>query len=171
PLLHGFSGATVEDARAAVALADRLGAIVAPDTLHGDWPGAPAIPLRGASTATLGEIRDRSHVVVVWREDPMATHPRLLERIGFGDRSCSRLDAERALVVVDDRDTATAERADARLRVPRELDLEALSSLHALQRGRPLRAPDRETELRELLHRINDVPHVAFVYGPGVTGG
>lgn len=171
PLLHGFSGATVEDARAAVALADRLGAIVAPDTLRGDWPGAPAIPLRGASTATLGEIRDRSHVVVVWREDPMATHPRLLERIGFADRSCSRLDAERALVVVDDRDTATAERADARLRVPRELDLEALSSLHALQRGRPLRAPDRENELRELLHRIDDVPHVAFVYGPGLTAG
>ncbi len=169
PLLYGFSGATVEDARAAVALADRLGAIVAPDALRGDWPGAPAIPLRGASTATLGEIRDRSHVVVVWREDPVATHPRLLERLGFGDRSRSRLNAERALVVVDDRDTATAKLADSRLRLPRKRDLEALSSLHALQRGRPLRTPGAETELRELLHRINDVPHVAFVYGPGLT--
>jgi formylmethanofuran dehydrogenase subunit B len=108
---------------------------------------------------------------VVWREDPMATHPRLLERLGFGDRSASRLTAERALVVIDDRDTATAELADARLRLPRERDLEALSSLHALQRGRPLRAPDAETELRELLHRVNDVPHVAFVYGPGLTAG
>ncbi len=171
PLLHGFSGATVEDARAAVALADRLGAIVAPDALRGAWPGAPAIPLRGASTTTLGEIRDRSHVVVVWREDPMVTHPRLLERVGFGDGSRSRLDAERALVVIDDRDTATAECADARLRLPPARDLEAVSSLHALQRGRPLRAPGAETELRELLHRINDVPHAAFVYGPGLTAG
>ena len=85
PLLHGFAGATVEDARAAVALADRLGAIVATDGLGGAWPGAPRVPLRGASTATLGEIRDRSRVVVVWREDPMTTHPRLLERLGFGD--------------------------------------------------------------------------------------
>ena len=87
PLLHGFDGATVEDARAAVALADRLGALVATGALTGDWPGAAAVPLRGASTATLGEIRDRSRVVVIWREDPETTHPRLLERLGFGDGS------------------------------------------------------------------------------------
>ena len=82
PLLHGFDHATVEDARAAVALADRLGALV--ETDEGEWPGAPAVPLRGASTATLGEIRDRSRLVVIWREDPETTHPRLLDRLGFG---------------------------------------------------------------------------------------
>src|SRR5205823_1278589 len=70
PLLYGFDGATVEDARAAVALADRLGALIAIEGVAGPWPGGPAIPLRGASTATLGEIRDRSRLVVIWREDP-----------------------------------------------------------------------------------------------------
>ena len=84
PLVHGFDEATTEDARAAVALADRLGALVATDGLRGTWPGAPAVPLRGASTATLGEIRDRSRVVVIWRDDPETTHPRLLDRLGFG---------------------------------------------------------------------------------------
>jgi formylmethanofuran dehydrogenase subunit B len=84
PLVQGFDGASVEDARAAVALADRLGALVATDGVSGPWPGAPAVPLRGASTATLGEIRDRSRLVVVWREDPESTHPRLLDRLGFG---------------------------------------------------------------------------------------
>ena len=63
----------MEDARAAVALADRLGAVVH-HGVTGAWPGAPAIALRGASTATLGEIRDRSQLVVIWREDP-ETHP------------------------------------------------------------------------------------------------
>ena len=90
PLLHGFDAATVEDARAAVALADRLGALVATDGVTGAWPGAPAVPLRGASTATLGEIRDRSQLVVIWREDPETTHPRLLDRLGFGGGSPSR---------------------------------------------------------------------------------
>ena len=84
PMLYGFEGSTVEDARAAVALADRLGALVMTDTVTGPWPGAAALALRGATTATLGEIRDRSRVVVIWREDPEATHPRLLERLGFG---------------------------------------------------------------------------------------
>ncbi|HEX4671683.1 MAG TPA: hypothetical protein VH279_05425 [Solirubrobacteraceae bacterium] len=167
PLVHGFDEATTEDARAAVALADRLGALVATDGLRGTWPGAPAVPLRGASTATLGEIRDRSRVVVIWREDPETTHPRLLDRLGFGRNP----NGDRTLVVVDDRDTATARRADLDLRWPRRRDLEALTALHVLQRERPVRVDDLEAELGGLLDRIGAVPHVAFVHGAGLTAG
>lgn len=166
PRLHGFKNATVEDARAAVALADRLGALMATD--DGGWGGAPAVPLRGASTATLGEIRDRSQLVVVWREDPETSHPRLLERLGFGpDRR-----EERTLVVIDDRDSATAQRADVRLRWPRERDLVALVNLHVLIRTRPPRPPlDVPGDLSDLIERLRSVPHAAFVYGPGLTAG
>jgi formylmethanofuran dehydrogenase subunit B len=125
------------------------------------------VPLRGASTATLGEIRDRSRVVVIWREDPETTHPRLLDRLAFGRNS----NADRTLVVVDDGDTATARRADLHLRWPRRRDLEALTCLHVLQRKRPVRVDDLETELAGLLERIDAVPHVAFVHGAGLTAG
>jgi formylmethanofuran dehydrogenase subunit B len=165
PLLHGFDAATVEDARAAVALADRLGAVMATDDVTGAWPGAPAVPLRGASTATLGEIRDRSQLVVIWREDPETTHPRLLDRLGFGAGSTA------VLMVVDDRDTATARRADLRLRWPREHDLEALTGLHALQRRLALRGTELAPELEGLLEQLNAVPHATFVHGPGLTAG
>jgi formylmethanofuran dehydrogenase subunit B len=168
PLLYGFDSATVDDARAAVALADRLGGLVATDGITGAWPGAPAVPLRGASTATLGEIRDRSRVVVIWREDPELTHPRLLDRLGFGNGAPS---GDRTLIVVDDRDTSTAQRADVRMRVPRERDLDALVGLHVLARGLALRGVDLDTELRGLLERIDAVPHAAFVYGPGLAAG
>ena len=167
PLLHGFEGATVEDARAAVALADRLGALVTTGAVAGRWPGAPAVPLRGASTATLGEIRDRSRLVVIWREDPETTHPRLLERLGFGDGSRP----DHVLAAIDDRDTATAQRAGLRLSWPCERDLEALTSLHALQRGLPVRPGDVAAELSGLMERFGAVPHATFVYGPGLTGG
>ena len=162
PLLHGFEGTTVEDARAAVTLADRLGALVS----TGDVAGAPAVALRGASTATVGEIRDRSRLVVLWREDPDTTHPRLLERLGFGGDA-----PERTLVVVDDRETATARRAGAHLRWARDRDLEALTSLHMLQRGLALRPGDLETALRALIELIDAVPHATFVYGAGLTAG
>jgi formylmethanofuran dehydrogenase subunit B len=165
PLVHGFDGATVEDARAAVALADRLGALVVTGPVAGAWPGAPAVPLRGASTATLGEIRDRSQVVVIWREDPLTSHPRLLERLGL------RRGAGRTLVVVDDRDTATAQHADVQLRWPPERDLEALSGLHMLRRGRELQPGGVTAECRALIDRLSTVPHAAFVYGPGLAGG
>ena len=161
PLVHGFDGATVEDARAALALADHLGALVATERLDGPWSGGPAIALRGVSTATLGEIRDRSRVVVIWREDPETTHPRLLERLGLDGGS------ERTLVVVDDADTATTSRADVWLRWPRERDLEALVTLHALQRGLAVGGGD----LGGLYERLAAVPHAAFIYGPGLIAG
>jgi formylmethanofuran dehydrogenase subunit B len=157
PLVQGFDHATVDDARAAVALADRLGALIATGTVAGSW--------RGASTATLGEIRDRSQVVVLWREDPEITHPRLLERLALGDRT------GRTLVVVDDVDTATGRRATMRLRWPRSCDLDALVTLHALQRGVSVRESEIETQALELLDRLRAAPHVAFVYGPGLTDG
>jgi formylmethanofuran dehydrogenase subunit B len=170
-LLHGFGAATVEDARAAVTLADRLGALVATDGVTGAWPGAPAVPLRGDSTATLGEIRDRSQLIVVWREDPETTHPRLLDRLGCGAGSPSQFGAERDLIVIDDRDTATAQRADVRLRWGHERDLEALTGLHVLQRRLALAGTELASELEGLLERINAVPHVTFVHGSGLTAG
>ncbi|MBV9801186.1 MAG: hypothetical protein JO039_24295 [Solirubrobacterales bacterium] len=179
PLVHGFDWATVEDARAAVALADRLGALIVPGGASGPWPGSPAVPLRGASSATLGEIRDRSRLVVIWREDPVSTHPRLLDRLGFGvgatprvgADATARLGAERRLVVVDDRDTSTAERAELQLRWPRERDLEALTALHARHRKLALRPSDLAAQLDGLLELINVVPHAAFVYGAGLVSG
>jgi formylmethanofuran dehydrogenase subunit B len=102
--------------------------------------------------------------VVIWREDPEATHPRLLERLGF------RGDGSRALAVVDDRDTPTAARATLRLQWRREHDLDALVSLHALAQDRPA-AGELDAQLAPLMGRVREVPHVAFVYGPGLAGG
>ena len=165
PLVGGFDGATVEAARAAVALADRLGALVSIGA-GGSWPGAPAAPLRGLSTATLGEIRDRSRVVVIWREDPETTHPRLLYRLGFGI-----VDDARSLIVLDDRETSTIERGQVRLSWEPERDLEALVGLHVLQRRPTASVGELEPQLRDVLDRLAAVPHAAFVYGPGLTGG
>jgi formylmethanofuran dehydrogenase subunit B len=168
PLVHGFEGTTVEDARAAVALADRIGALVSTTDVTGVWPGAPAVPLRGASTATLGEIRDRSQLIVIWREDPEGTHPRLLDRLG---RSDERGAANRVLVVVDDSDTATSRRADTHLRWGPDRDIEALTTLHTLQRGLAPGPSDLAGELTVLVDHLRAVPHATFVYGAGLSAG
>ncbi len=91
PLVHGLGGTSCEAQRRAVALAEAAGAVI--DV--GATPNA-----FGWSTATLGEIRDRAELVVLWRADPVVTHPRLLERL--------RLDPG-AMIVVDSQRTATAD--------------------------------------------------------------
>jgi formylmethanofuran dehydrogenase subunit B len=156
PLICGFDGATVEAACVAIALADQLGAAV--DTGAGRAGGADA--LRGSSTATLGEIRDRAQVVVVWRADPETTHPRLLSRLRLPR-------AGRTLVVVDDHNTPTAARADVRLPIAPERDVEALTRLHAFEKGLDPAASDLDDGLRALLDRLHEVAHAAFLHGGG----
>ena len=84
-----------------MALAEAIGAVIDPAGPLLDGASGLAFQARGASTATLGDVRDRAEVVVVWRADPVTTHPRLLERLRLPD-------ASRELVVVDERRTATA---------------------------------------------------------------
>ena len=135
--MYGLGRTTCEAQRAAVALAEAIGATIDPAGPLLDGASGLAFQARGASTATLGEVRDRAEIVVVWRADPVVTHPRLLERL--------RLPTEpRTLVVVDADRTATAERADTFLALPADRDVEALWTLRALVRGaRPAPPPPR----------------------------
>src|SRR4051794_9014039 len=136
PLIHGLGRTTCEAQRVAVALADRLGATIAP----AGGPGL-AFAARGASTATLGDVRDRAEIVVIWCADPVTTHPRLLERL--------RLPASgRELVVVDAQRTATAEAADSFIQIADEVE-----ALLALRTGAD-----------ELAGRLRAAPNVAILH-------
>src|SRR3954453_10966194 len=128
PLVYGLGQTSCEAQRAAVALAEAIGAVIDPAGPLLDGASGLAYQARGASTATLGEVRDRADIVIVWRADPVMTHPRLLERLRLPG-------AGRALVVVDERRTATAAQADTFIELAADRDLEALSTLRARVRG------------------------------------
>jgi formylmethanofuran dehydrogenase subunit B len=70
PLICGLTQTTIEAQRAALDIADAIGATV--DS------GASTLAFQevGASTATLGEL-SRAKLTVIWRADPETTHPRL----------------------------------------------------------------------------------------------
>jgi formylmethanofuran dehydrogenase subunit B len=157
PLVYGLGETSIEAQRAAVALADGLGAMIDPAGPALDGAAGRAFQARGGSTATLGDIRDRAEVVVVWRADPVTTHPRLLERL--------RLPAEgRTLVVVDAERTATAERADVFLAVPEERDVDALGVLRALIREAPFSGDPPVAGLDDLGARLRDCANGAILH-------
>jgi formylmethanofuran dehydrogenase subunit B len=132
PLVHGLAGTSCEAQRRAVALAEAAGAVI-------DVGAAASSPV-GTSTATFGEIRDRAELVVLWRVDPLVTHPRLLERL--------RLDPG-TMIVVDSELTATAAAAGVFVEV--DDDFEALWALRAAGGG--------------LADRLRAARHVAFIHG------
>jgi formylmethanofuran dehydrogenase subunit B len=143
PVVYGLGRTTCEAQRAAVALAEAVGGAI--ETVGGS---SHAFQARGASTATLGDVRDRAEIVVIWHADPVTTHPRLLERL--------RLPAEgRELVVVDTARTATADAADTFVQI--EDEVEALVRLRASDDG--LAARLRAAGNVAILHDVHG--HVA----------
>ena len=150
PLVYGLGQASCEAQRAAVALADAVGAVIDPAGPLLDGASGLAFQARGASTATLGDVRDRADVVVIWRADPVRTHPRLLERLRLPG-------AARTLVVVDERRTATAGQADTFLELPASRDAEALWTLRALVGEAPVAAEPALADLAEGLRGARSV--------------
>ena len=132
PLVCGLGETDCESQRAAVALAEALGAVIDPSDC-----AAAASQALGVSTATFGDVRDRADLVVAWRADPVSSNPRLLPRLRL-DRAARA--AERTLVIVDGQRSATAAEADEFIEVAPELDFEALWALRALAREVPLEA-------------------------------
>ena len=154
PLVYGLGQTTCEAQRAAVALSEALGAVIDPAGPLLDGASGLAFQARGASTATLGDVRDRADVVVVWRADPVATHPRLLERLRLPG-------AGRELVVVDERRTASAAAADTFLELPADRDVEALWALRALVGDVPVAA---EPPLEALAARLRGCRSAAILH-------
>ncbi len=134
PLIYGLSRSSTSGQRAAIRLAEQLGACVDTTASLCHAPSVMAIQEVGESTSSLGEIRNRADLVIFWGVDPVVSHPRHLERysaepVGMflpGGR------ADRTLVVIDAQETATSELADQFIRVPAGRDFEAIWTLRAL---------------------------------------
>jgi formylmethanofuran dehydrogenase subunit B len=155
PLVYGLGQTSCEAQRVAVALAEAAGAVIDPAGPALDGAAGVAYQELGASTATLGDVRDRAEVVVIWRADPAVTHPRLFERLGLPGPG-------RELVVVDGRRTQTAAQADVFVELPAERDVESLWSLRALVGRAPGAGPLQELAARlrscrngAILHRLH----------------
>lgn len=158
PVIVGLSASTNQTVAAAAALADRIGAVVDPIS-----PGAAARNLAlaraGRVSATLGEVKNRSDLVVFWGADPVRAHPRHWERYSVlpAGRFVPEGRAGRTVIVVDDQRTATAERADHFIAIDRVREFEILWALLAMVKGLSLDADRvrKSTGLeRDVLERL-----------------
>jgi len=176
PLIYGLSRSTTEGQRAAVALADRLGANIDTTASTGHAPSIVALQQVGESTCTLGEVKNRADLVIFWGSDPVTTHPRHLERYSLEPKGrwIPNGRADRFLVVVDEEETATAKLADLFIRVPPDKHWETLWELRMLCRG-GLAAQgsqlDASPALRDLSVRMKSCRCGVVFFGSGLTAG
>lgn len=175
PLVVGLSATACEAQRVAMELAEAVGAFV--DTPYVAFYGARALALQqvGEASCTLGEVKNRADLVVVWGADPMVTHPRHLSRYALDPRGLFTPNGrrDRTLVVVDAGQTMTAAAADLVLRVAPDQDYEIFGVLRARLKQRDLAITEvggrPMAEWEALLERMKGCRYGIVFYGTGLT--
>src|SRR3954453_13072027 len=175
PLIWGLSRSSTAGQKAAVLLAERLGANVdtTASVCHG--PSIMAIQQVGESTCSLGEVRNRADLVIFWGADPVKTHPRHFERYSVDAPGLfiPQGRADRHVVVVDSHETETSRLADTFLKIEPDSDFDVIWILRQLLRGiEPSSLPDvglTHDELRSFAGQLKSCRYGAVFFGLGLA--
>lgn len=175
PLIYGLSRSSTPGQRAAVALADRIGGVIDTTASICHGPSIMAIQEVGESTCTLGEVAQRADLVIFWGANPAVSHPRHFERYSLEPKSplLPNGRADRHVVVVDVKPTATTAVADTALMVSPGRDFELIAALRQLNRN-PGSEPDVQCgvpldQLRGLAERMAACRYGVIFFGLGLA--
>jgi formylmethanofuran dehydrogenase subunit B len=180
PVVWGLSSTTVEAVASALAIADRIGAVV--DVAGSAEAGSrlAAFQRVGQVSASLGEVKDRADLVIFWGVDPLATHPRHWERYSVEPkgRFVPGGRAGRFVVVVDAKPSETSRAADLFVELDPDRQSETIEVLRALVRGISI-DPDRSSRstrlpfptLQALAERMKAASYGACFFGPSLGEG
>lgn len=176
PLIYGLSRSATAGQQAACQLADRIGATIDTTASTCHAPSILALQQAGESTSTLGEVRNRSDLVIYWGSNPVQSHPRHLERfVDATGEEIPRGRADRKLVVIDTCRTETAAAADLFVPIRPNEDFELIHALRGLIRGSPVSCVDvagvPETVVRQLAGWMSGCRYGAVFFGLGITHG
>jgi formylmethanofuran dehydrogenase subunit B len=175
PLLYGFSSTECEAQGKGVELAEILGSILdnTASVCHG--PSLLAIQDVGAPTSTLGEYKNRADLVVFWGCNPVHAHPRHLGRYSEFVRGYFRKDGrnDRYIIVVDPRNTHTAQIADLFVQVNPSEDYELVNAMRAILRGTELDGKEVSgvpmEDIIELVNKLKSCNFGVLFFGMGLT--
>ncbi len=131
PLICGLDQLSTQSQQVAWKIADQIGATIDTTFTLAGRASMFALQRVGKVTASLGEVASRSDLIVFWFCDPETTHLRLMERLSHGRSK----EVKRHIIVVDDRENATAARADDFLNVSRDRAAALLAVLRGSIKG------------------------------------
>ena len=175
PLIYGLSRSSTPGQRAAVALADRLGATIDTTASLCHAPSVLALQAVGESTCTLGEVKNRADLVIFWGTNPVLSHPRHTERYSTDPVGLFVPNgrADRTVIVVDVEPTATSAIADLFISVKPGTDFDALWTLRRLLRGQqpvqPCETGASLDQLRDLIARMKKCRFGVVFFGLGLS--
>ena len=175
PLIYGLSSTASEAQRKAIALADKLGAMIDTTSSVCHGPTGLAMQAVGEPTCTLGEVRNRADLVIFWGCNPAESHVRHFSRYSVMPKGMLTPNGkrDRTVVVVDVRPTGSTRAADLFLQIEPGRDYEVLTALRALVRGRQVAAETvgglPVSDLQALAERMKGCRFGVVHMGMGLT--
>jgi len=177
PLVYGLGNVTCEAQREAVSLTEAIGGVIDSHASFTHGPTEIAAQLGGIVMATLGEVARRADLVVYWGANPAESHPRHFSRYALlpSGPHLPHGRADRTMVLVDVRETASARDADVFLRVRPGSDFEVLTVVRALLKGHRVTEAAVEptgltlAALEDLVGRMTRARYGAIFFGTGLT--
>ena len=177
PLIYGLSRSSSPGQRAAVALADRIGAVIDTTASMCHGPSIMALQEVGEVTCTLGEVRNRADLVIFWGCHPAASHPRHADRYSVfakGRFTPEGRDSRKVVMigeadkVADWKLSPSGGETDLVIPVPPDGDFEIIAQLRALLRG--TRPGDVSEPVLQLMELMKNCRYGIVFFGLGLAG-
>jgi formylmethanofuran dehydrogenase subunit B len=179
PMIYGLSSTTAEANRVAVELTEILRATIDNCSSYCHGPGVLARQQVGMPTCTLGEVKNRADLVIVWGANPMESHMRHFSKYSVMAKGRYRPEGrkDRKVVVIDVRPTVSSKSADLFIQVTPGQDFEIACALRALVNGLRLEGMTDESLIggvpvakwRELVEMIKSCQYGVGLFGNGLT--
>ncbi|MHA2150533.1 MAG: formylmethanofuran dehydrogenase subunit B [Candidatus Thorarchaeota archaeon] len=173
-LVYGLSSTENDAHREAIKIAEEAGGVVdnTSSVCHG--PTILGTQESGEVVAALGEVRHRSDLVIYWGSNPQFAHPR---HMNLHTRAAGKYitdpKTERKIWVVDIRKTISAGVADKFIRIEPGSDLEVISALRAIARGKVLDVEEvggqSIQDLTEIVEAMKGAKYGVLFFGLGLT--
>ena len=175
PLVYGLSSTECSAIGKAIEIAEITGGIIdnTSSVCHG--PTILALQQVGESKTTLGEVKNRSDLIVFWGSNPTEAHLRHIIRYSVTPKGKYIPDGRkgRKIVVVDVRETRTARMADKFIKIDYNKDFELLQTLRALVRGEKIDAEKvAGVSMEEIIELADEMKNAKFgtvFFGLGLT--
>jgi formylmethanofuran dehydrogenase subunit B len=163
PLIYGLVGSDIATQRAAIALADHLGATIDPALPPHHRAAIEAFQSVGISTCTLGEVKHRADLVVFWGCDPDNSHPELYKR--FLEPLGEYITKRRIFAIGTQRPTGCI---DEFIQLTSEDQHTFISSLRAIVASREIDSTDKH--IQSLAEQLKAASYSAMFFGKEMNG-
>ncbi len=177
PLLYGWGETSVEAIKEGIKIAQLTGSVIDNQSTICHGASIQAFQNIGHPVMTLGEVKNRSDVIIYVGTNPMDDHPRHLSRYTAFPKGFFRPNGreDRTIITIDPKYTNTAKVSDHSIQFNMNEDYSFFNALRMVIRGKKLDVEEvagvKVEKIYKLAQIMKNAENGALFFGLGVTQG